>query len=124
MGNICICTQAWQEQSRAERSKGKLDYNITRNRRQKQNRSSLQNTVMIDSIYEKRFLPLEGVLEAIIVNIFLLPGIKILNKGHHVLSIFIQSLSFCCQTIYLMLHSETAKENFSEQKNKHCSQMS
>ncbi|XP_057856074.2 uncharacterized protein LOC131065551 isoform X2 [Cryptomeria japonica] len=66
--------QAWQEQSRAESSKGKLNYNITRNRRQKQNRSRLQNTVMIDSIYEKKFLPLEGVLEAIIVNIFLLPG--------------------------------------------------
>lgn len=66
--------QAWQEQSRAKSSKGKLMNTITSNRRQKQNRGRLQNTVTIDSIYEKKFLPLDGVLEAVIVDIFILPG--------------------------------------------------
>lgn len=66
--------QAWQEQSRGKRSKGKLSNNIMSDKRQKQNRRRLQNTVTIDSIYEKKFLPLDGVLEAVIVDIFVLPG--------------------------------------------------
>lgn len=66
--------QAWQEQSRGKKAKGKLSNNIMSDKRQKQNRRRLQNTVTIDSIYEKKFLPLDAVLEAVIVDIFVLPG--------------------------------------------------
>eukprot|EP01018_Ginkgo_biloba_P008932 Gb_12456 [translate_table: standard] len=66
--------QAWQEKYTVENSKGKLKNSVMVNRRQKQNRTRLHNTVTIDSIFEKKFLSLEGVLEVVIVDIFLLPG--------------------------------------------------
>lgn len=36
-------------------------------------RTRLPNTVTIDSIYEKNFLSLTSVLEAVIVDVYLLP---------------------------------------------------
>lgn len=42
--------------------------------RKKHKRRKLSNTVTIDSIYEKNFLSLNSVLEAVIVDVFVLPG--------------------------------------------------
>ena len=37
-------------------------------------RTKLPNTVTIDSIYQKKFLSLNSVLEAVIIDAFVLPG--------------------------------------------------
>lgn len=64
--------QAWNEQHRdgAPRKRPECINQLKRKRR----RSKLPNTVTIDSIYEKNFLSLNSVLEAVIVDAFVLPG--------------------------------------------------
>lgn len=48
--------------------------------RKKHKRRKLPNTVTIDSIYEKNFLSLSSVLEAVVVEAFVLPGSLLCRK--------------------------------------------
>ncbi|XP_039127141.1 uncharacterized protein LOC120263351 [Dioscorea cayenensis subsp. rotundata] len=67
--------QAWSEQHRYATSKKKMECMIPLERRHR--RSKLLNTVTIDSIHEKNFLSSNSILEAIIVDTFILPGTNI-----------------------------------------------
>lgn len=64
--------QAWSEQYRYATSKKKLDCTIPLKKRQR--RTRLPNTVTISSVYEKNFLSPSSVLEAVVVDAFVLPG--------------------------------------------------
>ncbi|XP_010024788.2 uncharacterized protein LOC104415231 isoform X1 [Eucalyptus grandis] len=68
-------SQAWNEQQRVFASKRRPECInlLQRNHR----RAKLPNTVTIDSIYEKRFLSLSSVLEAVVVDAFVLPGTNV-----------------------------------------------
>ncbi|KAL4579255.1 hypothetical protein LXL04_015393 [Taraxacum kok-saghyz] len=66
-------SQAWAENLRGGYSKKKRPECIDQLQK-KHKRGKLPNTVTIDSIYEKNFLSLTNVLEAVIVDAFLLPG--------------------------------------------------
>ncbi|OMO53545.1 Nucleic acid-binding protein [Corchorus capsularis] len=66
---------AWSEQNRAGAPRKRAE--IINQLKRKHRRSKLPNTVTIDSIYEKNFLSLSSVLEAVIVDAFLLPGTNI-----------------------------------------------
>ncbi|OMO58459.1 Nucleic acid-binding protein [Corchorus olitorius] len=66
---------AWSEQNRAGAPRKRPE--IINQLKRKHRRSKLPNTVTIDSIYEKNFLSLSSVLEAVIVDAFLLPGTNI-----------------------------------------------
>ncbi|KAF7837720.1 nucleic acid-binding-like protein [Senna tora] len=68
-------SQAWAEQRRVGAPKKRLEFikQFKKNHR----RAKLPNTVTIDSIYEKNFLSLSSVLEAVIVDAFVLPGTDI-----------------------------------------------
>ncbi|XP_024197123.1 uncharacterized protein LOC112200331 [Rosa chinensis] len=68
-------SQAWHEQNR-DRPVKKMP-ECVKQLRKKNKRRKLSNTVTIDSIYEKNFLSLNSVLEAVIVNVFVLPGTNI-----------------------------------------------
>ncbi|KAK4265900.1 hypothetical protein QN277_026890 [Acacia crassicarpa] len=74
---------AWSEQRRVGAPKKRLEFikHLKRNYR----RTKLPNTVTIDSIYEKNFLALNSVLEAVIVDAFVLPGtdIQMLKLGDY-----------------------------------------
>ncbi|XP_047317426.1 uncharacterized protein LOC124920892 isoform X2 [Impatiens glandulifera] len=67
-------SQAWNEQNRigAPKKQPECISMLKKNKR-----SKLPNTVTIDSIYEKKFLSLNSVLEAIIIDAFVLPGTNI-----------------------------------------------
>ncbi|ERN02146.1 uncharacterized protein LOC18430249 isoform X1 [Amborella trichopoda] len=67
--------QAWCEQHKAESSRRRLKCKIDNKKQRKRSRNS--NTVTIDSIYEKKFLSIEGVLEVAILDAFSLPGTNI-----------------------------------------------
>ncbi|KAM7488064.1 hypothetical protein LguiB_025548 [Lonicera macranthoides] len=68
-------SQAWSELNRSGGPKKRPE---CINRLQKKHkRTKLQNTVSIDSIYEKNFLSLNSVLEAVVVDAFILPGTNI-----------------------------------------------
>ncbi|XP_073106708.1 uncharacterized protein [Elaeis guineensis] len=67
--------QAWSEQHRYATSKKRLDCTIPLKKRQR--RTRLPNTVTIDSVYEKTFLSPSSVLEAVVVDAFVLPGTDI-----------------------------------------------
>ncbi|OAY62583.1 hypothetical protein ACMD2_01183, partial [Ananas comosus] len=73
--------QAWNEQRKYLTSKKKLE--LVNQLKTRRARMRLPNTVTIDSIYEKHFLSPSSVLEAVIVDTFLLAGtnIYILNLG-------------------------------------------
>uniref|UniRef100_A0A0V0HW61 Putative ovule protein n=1 Tax=Solanum chacoense TaxID=4108 RepID=A0A0V0HW61_SOLCH len=45
--------------------------------KKKHKRAKLPNTVTIDSIYEKKFLSLNSVIEAVIIDTYILPGTNI-----------------------------------------------
>ncbi|GAV70858.1 hypothetical protein CFOL_v3_14356 [Cephalotus follicularis] len=68
-------SQAWSEQNRAGAPKKRAEW-INQLKR-KNRRRKLPKTVTIDSLYEKNFLSLSGVLEAVIVDAFLLPGTNV-----------------------------------------------
>ncbi|XP_058076610.1 uncharacterized protein LOC131225162 [Magnolia sinica] len=67
--------QAWNEQHRSGISKGRLEGMVCM--RKKHRRTRLPNTVTVDSIYEKNFLSVNSVLEAVVLNAYLLPGTNI-----------------------------------------------
>ncbi|CBI22888.3 unnamed protein product, partial [Vitis vinifera] len=68
-------SQAWNEQHRARAPRKRPE--CINQLKKKHGRKKLPNTVSIDSIYEKSFLSLSSVLEAVIVDAFLLPGTNI-----------------------------------------------
>ncbi|CAH9120489.1 unnamed protein product [Cuscuta epithymum] len=68
-------SQAWNEQSRGGAPKKQLE--CISQLRKKHKRGKLQNTVTIDSIYEKKFLSLSSVIEAVIIDVVILPGTNI-----------------------------------------------
>lgn len=68
-------SQAWNEQQRYKVSKKRSE--CINKLKKKYRRKKLPNTVSIDSIYEKNFLSLSSVLEAVVVDTFLLPGTNI-----------------------------------------------
>ncbi|GKV45027.1 hypothetical protein SLEP1_g52156 [Rubroshorea leprosula] len=68
-------SQAWNEQHRAGAPKRRPE--CINQLKKKHRRTKLPNTVTIDSIYEKNFLSLANVLEAVVVEAFVLPGTNI-----------------------------------------------
>ncbi|KAJ6324672.1 hypothetical protein OIU76_011880 [Salix suchowensis] len=68
-------SQAWSEQRRSGVSRKRPE--IISHLKKKHRRNKLANTVTIDSVYEKNFLSLSSVLEAVIVDAFVLPGTNI-----------------------------------------------
>lgn len=74
-------SQAWNEQNKGATSKKKL--NFGKQLKKKQKREKLPSTITIDSIYEKKYLSLNSVIEAVILDAYLLSGtnIYILNLG-------------------------------------------
>ncbi|CAI9118972.1 OLC1v1020619C1 [Oldenlandia corymbosa var. corymbosa] len=68
-------SQAWSEQNRVRAPKKRPDY--VNKMREKHKRAKLPDTVTIDSIYEKRFLSLASVIEAVILDVYTLPGTNI-----------------------------------------------
>ncbi|KAG7995347.1 hypothetical protein I3843_01G104200 [Carya illinoinensis] len=68
-------SQAWNEQCRAGAPKKRPECinQLKKNNR----RTKLPNTVSIDTIYDRNFLSLSSVLEAVIVDTFSLPGTNI-----------------------------------------------
>ncbi|KAF8095441.1 hypothetical protein N665_0332s0023 [Sinapis alba] len=68
-------SQGWHEQNKPGMSKKKPDLIDQLNKSHRRRR--LANTVTIDSIYEKNFLSMNSVLEAVVINAGLLPGTNI-----------------------------------------------
>lgn len=64
--------KAWSEQRRVGAPKKGLE--VINQLKKNHRRTKLPNTVTIDSIFEKNFLSLSSVLEAVIVDAFVLPG--------------------------------------------------
>lgn len=65
--------QAWNENIRGGAPKKQSDFIMRLKKKHK--RAKLPNTVTIDSVYEKKFLSLSSVIEAVIIDAFILPGI-------------------------------------------------
>ncbi|KAL0348587.1 UNVERIFIED_CONTAM: hypothetical protein Sangu_1086500 [Sesamum angustifolium] len=72
---FCIRMQAWNEYNRSGAPKKQPDFIAKLKRKHK--RAKLPNTITIDSIYEKKFLSLSSVIEAVIIDAFTLPGTNI-----------------------------------------------
>ncbi|KAJ8767451.1 hypothetical protein K2173_017495 [Erythroxylum novogranatense] len=68
-------SQAWSDQKRSVGTKKRSE--IINQLKKKHSRLKLPNTVSIDSMYEKNFLALNSVLEAVILDVFVLPGTDI-----------------------------------------------
>ncbi|KAH1088356.1 hypothetical protein AAZX31_07G222100 [Glycine max] len=68
-------SQAWSEQRRVGAPKKRLE--LISHLKKNYRRTKLPSTVTIDSIYEKNFLSLNSVLEAVIIDAFVLPGTNI-----------------------------------------------
>ncbi|XP_043708852.1 uncharacterized protein LOC122658053 [Telopea speciosissima] len=68
-------SQAWNEHQRAGASKRRPQCAVQLKRKHK--RTRLPNTVTIDSIYEKNFLSENSILEAVVVDVFVIPGTNI-----------------------------------------------
>ncbi|KAK7363485.1 hypothetical protein VNO77_05629 [Canavalia gladiata] len=68
-------SQAWSEQRRVGAPKKRLE--LINHLKKDHRRTKLPNTVTIDSIVEKNFLSLNSVLEAVIIDSFVLPGTNI-----------------------------------------------
>ncbi|KAL6522893.1 hypothetical protein OROHE_016740 [Orobanche hederae] len=66
---------AWHEQIRTGAPKKQSD--IVAKLKKKHKRAKLPNTITIDSIYEKKFLSLSSVIEAVVIDSFTLPGTNI-----------------------------------------------
>lgn len=67
-----LSMQAWNEQPRAVTSKRGSE--CMTYLRKKRRRTRLPNTITIDSIYEKKFLSVNSIFEAVVLNAYLLPG--------------------------------------------------
>lgn len=67
-----MALKAWNEQHRPGVPKKRPE--IINQLKKKHRRTKLSNTVTIDSIYEKKFLSLHSALEAVIFDVFVLPG--------------------------------------------------
>jgi hypothetical protein len=67
--------QSWTEQRKSLTSKRKVELSKLINARNKRRR--LPNTVTIDSIHEKNFLSPKSVLEAVVIDVFTLPGMLV-----------------------------------------------
>ncbi|XP_015937060.1 uncharacterized protein LOC107462897 [Arachis duranensis] len=68
-------SQTWCEQRRNGAPKKRLE--LINQLKKEHRRVKLPNTVTIDSIYQKKFLSLNSVLEAVIIDAFVLPGTNI-----------------------------------------------
>ena len=66
------CWQAWNEQRKSSAPRKRPD--CINQLKKKNRRAKLQSTITIDTIYEKNFLSLNSVLEAVVVDTFVLPG--------------------------------------------------
>ncbi|XP_073147982.1 uncharacterized protein [Henckelia pumila] len=97
--------QAWNEKNRGGAPRKQSGCMIKLKRKHK--RAKFRNTVTIDSIYEKKFLSLNSVIEAVILEAFILPGT----------SIFMVTLGdiWSSNTIDLYLHSRF--KNIADSKN-------
>lgn len=67
--------QSWTEQRKSLTAKRKVEVTSLLNTRSKRRR--LPRTVTIDSIHEKNFLSPKSVLEAVVIDVFVLPGTNI-----------------------------------------------
>ncbi|XP_059280771.1 uncharacterized protein LOC132034439 [Lycium ferocissimum] len=67
--------QAWNELNRSGAPKKQSE--CISQLKKKHKRAKLPNTVTIDSIYEKKFLSLNSVIEAVIIDTYILPGTNI-----------------------------------------------
>ncbi|XP_016581758.2 uncharacterized protein LOC107879169 isoform X2 [Capsicum annuum] len=67
--------QAWHELNRSGAPKKQSE--CISQMKKKHKRAKLPNTVTIDSIYEKKFLSLNSVIEAVIIDTYILPGTNI-----------------------------------------------
>ncbi|KAK3148859.1 hypothetical protein QOZ80_3AG0209640 [Eleusine coracana subsp. coracana] len=67
--------QSWTEQRKSLTSKRKVE--LTNLLKTKSKRRRLPNTITIDSIYEKKFISPKSVLEAVIIDVYVLPGTDI-----------------------------------------------
>ncbi|XP_055818405.1 uncharacterized protein LOC129887359 isoform X2 [Solanum dulcamara] len=67
--------QAWNELNRSGAPKKQSECIFQLKKKHK--RAKLPNTVTIDSIYEKKFLSLNSVIEAVIIDTYILPGTNI-----------------------------------------------
>ncbi|KAL5996422.1 hypothetical protein ACLOJK_026500 [Asimina triloba] len=70
-----IVTTAWSEQHRSGSSKRLTEFIVQL--KKKHRRTKLPNTVTIDSVLEKNFLSMNSVLEAVVLNAYLLLGTNI-----------------------------------------------
>lgn len=68
-------SQAWNEQKKTSAPRKRPD--CINQLKKKHKRAKLPSTVTIDTIYEKNFLSLNSVLEAVVVDTFVLPGTNI-----------------------------------------------
>ncbi|KAL2921160.1 DNA replication licensing factor MCM3-like protein 3 [Bienertia sinuspersici] len=68
-------SQAWNEQKNTNAPRKRPD--CINQLKKKHKRAKLPSTVTIDTIYEKNFLSLNSVLEAVVVDTFVLPGTNI-----------------------------------------------
>ncbi|KMT16257.1 hypothetical protein BVRB_3g054110 [Beta vulgaris subsp. vulgaris] len=68
-------SQAWSEQRKTSAPRKRPD--CINQLKKKNKRARLLSTVTIDTIYEKNFLSLNSVLEAVVVDTFVLPGTNI-----------------------------------------------
>lgn len=64
--------QAWNELNKSGAPKKQSECILQLKKKHK--RAKLPNTVTIDSIYEKKFLSLNSVIEAVIIDTYILPG--------------------------------------------------
>lgn len=76
---MIIVLQSWSEHNRYLSSKRRLERMIPLEKRRR--RTRLPNTVTIDSIYEKNFLSTSSILEAIVLKVYVLPGIYAFPPG-------------------------------------------
>ncbi|TMX02762.1 hypothetical protein EJD97_020010 [Solanum chilense] len=67
--------QAWNELNKSGAPKKQSECILQLKKKHK--RAKLPNTVTIDSIYEKKFLSLNSVIEAVIIDTYILPGTNI-----------------------------------------------
>ncbi|GJM97145.1 hypothetical protein PR202_ga14050 [Eleusine coracana subsp. coracana] len=82
--NFGFFWQSWTEQRKSLTSKRKVE--LTNLLKTKSKRRRLPNTITIDSIYEKKFISPKSVLEAVIIDVYVLPGEHgILKKGREVM---------------------------------------
>jgi hypothetical protein len=96
--------KAWSEQRRVAVPKKRLE--LINSLKKNHRRIKLPNTVTIDSIYEKKFIALNSVLEAVIIDAYLLPGIL---KLQHFFSLVYYMDPMCKKQLNIDIHSGVEK---------------